>query len=173
MCYDYNMFIQPTILDHLIAFLLSANSSCLYRRNLWLRIKAKRQNLRAEAFRQHIYRLNKNGVIKTDGEMIYIHKRNLSRFIVKNNSVMKNISPGKTQKVLVSFDIPEVKKKTRDWLRNQIRFWGFKMIHKSLWLGSGPLPKEFNNRLRQLGIDGNVKVFKVLLKPHNTLSRSR
>ena len=74
---------------------------------------------------------------------------------------MKNIYPSKTEKVLISFDIPEIKKKTRDWLRNQIKYWDFEMIHKSLWLGHGPLPKEFNDRLKYLGIYENVRIFKI------------
>ncbi len=75
----------------------------------------------------------------------------------------------KDHKMLLSFDIPEAKKKTRDWLRNQIRYWNFEMIHKSLWLGHGPLPKEFDERLKQLGIDKNVRIFKII-RQHNTLS---
>jgi hypothetical protein len=35
------------------------------------------------------------------------------------------------------------------------------MIHKSLWLGYGPLPKEFSERLKQLGIDKNIRVFRI------------
>ena len=35
------------------------------------------------------------------------------------------------------------------------------MIHKSLWLGYGPMPKEFNDRLKQLGIYKNVRIFKI------------
>ena len=61
---------------------------------------------------------------------------------------MKDIFPNKAEKILISFDIPETKKKIRDWLRNQIKYWDFEMIHKSLWLGYGPLPKEFNDRLK-------------------------
>ena len=77
---------------------------------------------------------------------------------------MKDIFPNKAEKILISFDIPETKKKIRDWLRNQIKYWDFEMIHKSLWLGYGPLPKEFNERLALLGINKNVRVFR-LKKP--------
>lgn len=75
--------------------------------------------------------------------------------------MIKSVFPEKTEKVLISFDVPEKKKKTRDWLRNQIKYWDFKMIQKSLWLGYGPLPKEFTDRLRQLGIYENVQIFRI------------
>ena len=152
---------EPTALDHLIAFLLSAHSAKIYRKVLWSRVHARQKDLSLGAFSQHIYRLNKKGIIKAKGNSIYINKENLLNFSTTKNSVMKGIFPNNTEKILISFDIPEKKKKIRDWLRNQIKYWDFEMIHKSLWFGYGPLPKEFNERLRQLGVFENVRIFKV------------
>lgn len=160
MCYDNSM--EPTILDQIIALLLSGRSTYMYRRILWARVNERRKDLKAETFRQHLYRLHKKGIIEPNGDLIYINKENLHKFQLKKNFLIKNVAPSKTQKVLLSFDIPEVKKKTRDWLRNQIKYWDFEMIHKSLWLGYGPLPKEFNERLKQLGISKNVRIFKII-----------
>lgn len=159
MC--YTNFMEPTILDHLIAFLLSARSTKIYRKILWSRLIAKQKRLNVNSFRQHIYRLRKNGVIESKGSEIYIDRKNLLIFSVRRNSVIKNVTPSKTEKILVSFDIPETKKKIRDWLRNQIKHWDFEMIHKSLWVGYGPLPKVFNERLRQLNINKNVRIFRI------------
>jgi len=152
---------ELTTLDHLIAFLLSARSTRIYRKILWSRVYMRQKNLSTEAFRQHIYRLHKKGIIEAKGNKVYIYRENLLKFSVKRNSIMKNIFPDKTEKVLISFDIPEKKKKMRDWLRNQIKYWDFEMIHESLWLGYGPLPKAFNDRLKHLGIYKNVRVFRV------------
>ena len=117
--------------------------------------------MHAGAFNQHIYRLHKKGIVDSHNSFIRIHRHNLRKFSVSRHSIMRDIFPNKTEKVLISFDIPQTKKKIRDWLRNQIKYWDFKMIHQSLWLGYGPLPKEFNDRLKQLGIDKNVRIFKV------------
>ncbi|MBU0998945.1 hypothetical protein KKG24_01360 [Patescibacteria group bacterium] len=156
---------ENTALDHLIAFLLSARSTRIYRKILWVRMQARQKSMNAGSFNQHIYRLHKKGIIESRDGKIHIHRENLLKFSAKNNSmknsVMKSIFPTKTEKILISFDIPEKKKKTRDWLRNQIKYWDFEMIHKSLWLGYGPLPKEFNDRLKQLGIEKNVRIFKI------------
>lgn len=152
---------EPTALDHLIAFLLSARSTRVYRKILWSRVHARQKELSPRAFGQHIYRLNKKGIIEARGDSVYIDKGVLLNFSIRKNSVIKNISPKKTEKILISFDIPEKHKKARDWLRNQIKYWDFEMIHKSLWLGYGPMPKEFNDRLKQLGVFENVRIFKV------------
>ena len=160
MCYTVSM--ESTTLDHLIALLLSGRSAYMYRRILWSRAIERQKNLKAGNFRQHLYRLHKKGIIESNGDIIYINQKNLQKFKIKKNFLIKNVIFNKNQKVLLSFDIPETKKATRDWLRNQIRHWDFEMIHKSLWVGYGPLPREFNMRLKQLGIEKNVRVFKIV-----------
>jgi len=62
---------------------------------------------------------------------------------------------------MVLFDIPERKRKIRNWLRLQLKLWDFEMLQQSVWLGKGPLPKEFNMRLRFLDISECVKTFKI------------
>lgn len=152
---------QPTISDHLIAFLCSSRSTKVYRKILWSRVCARNKISNARAFNQNLYRFRKRGLISTKGNQIQIHRNKLHKELSQRTTVMKGIHPLKTERILISFDIPEEKKKVRDWLRNQIKYWDFKMIHKSLWLGNGPLPKEFNLRLKLFGIEGNVKTFKV------------
>lgn len=152
---------QPTTRDYIIAFLLSSRSIKIYRKLLWERVYSRQKNLNVGAFNQLIYRLRKKGILESRNDQIYIHRDNLLKFSVKNNLIIKNVLPDRTEKVLISFDIPEKKKKTRDWLRNQIKYWEFKMIQKSLWLGYGPLPREFTNRLRQLEIHENVRIFRI------------
>ena len=125
-------------------------------------MQARQKTLGFGAFNQQIYRLRKNGIIRTEKGIVCINKEKLVRFSAQKNSIIKSNLVNKTQKILISFDIPESKRKTRDWLRNQIKFWDFEMIHKSLWLGYGPLPQEFNDRLKHLGINGNVRVFKLV-----------
>lgn len=160
LCYNVEMQ-QPRAIDMLIAFLLSANSNKIYREILWSRIKKRNREINPAAFRQQLYRLEKRGLIKTNRQEVSFCRADLIKHITQKNFIMRDISPGKSEKVILSFDIPETKKKTRDWLRNQIKYWDFKMIHKSLWLGGGPLPKEFYRRLKDLKIDQNVKIFRV------------
>ncbi len=65
---------------------------------------------------------------------------------------------------LVAFDIPEVDRPYRDWIRNQLKIFGYTMLQQSLWIGPGPLPKEFKERLKNLKVEKFVKVFSLAKK---------
>lgn len=68
---------------------------------------------------------------------------------------------------LLAFDIPENNRKARSWLRNQLKIFNYSMLQQSLWLGPGPLPRDFLIRLRDLGLAENVKIFTVKKKEIN------
>lgn len=65
---------------------------------------------------------------------------------------------------LIAFDIPEKNRKIRNWLRNQLKIFGYEMLQQSLWLGPGPLPKLFRDKVTELGIKKNVKIFSFVKK---------
>ena len=69
----------------------------------------------------------------------------------------KNTSPN----TIVAFDISEKDRGMRAWLRNQLKIFGYVMLQKSLWQGPGPLPRAFGDRLVNLGIKKNVRVFAI------------
>ncbi len=69
----------------------------------------------------------------------------------------KNPSPS----MIISFDIPEKNRAIRNWLRNQIKIFNYKMLQQSLWIGPSPLPASFLKRLEDLNIRKNVKTFKI------------
>jgi len=85
-------------------------------------------------------------------------KINTFRYIA---SPFKKDSPDTT---IVSFDIPESDRKIRNWLRNQIKIFGYKMLQQSLWIGPGPLPSSFLKRLENLNIRKNIKIFSKVKK---------
>jgi len=65
---------------------------------------------------------------------------------------------------IISFDIPESNRAIRNWLRNQIKIFGYKMLQQSLWIGPGPLFVSFLNRLEELKIRKCVKIFSKIKK---------
>ena len=73
-------------------------------------------------------------------------------------SPFKKDSP---QNTIISFDVPVHSNILRNWLRNQIKIFGYKMLQQSLWVGPGPLPYQFMKRLEDLKIRKNVKTFKI------------
>ncbi len=73
-------------------------------------------------------------------------------------SPFKGKDPANT---VIAFDIPENSRKSRDWLRNQIKIFGYKMLQQSLWVGPRPLPANFMKRLGDLHIRKNIKTFTI------------
>lgn len=49
---------------------------------------------------------------------------------------------------LVAFDIPESFRKRRDWLRTKLVTQDFRMLQKSVWIGTRPLAEEFLEELK-------------------------
>ena len=59
------------------------------------------------------------------------------------------------------YDIPEDKKKERDWFRRHLAKFGYAMIQRSVWVGPSPLPEDFVSYIKELGLKDKLKVFKV------------
>ena len=59
------------------------------------------------------------------------------------------------------FDIPEVQKAEREWLRWHLKKFHYFMIQKSVWVGPSPLPKKFLDYIKSIKIENGVKTFKL------------
>ncbi len=62
--------------------------------------------------------------------------------------------------MIISFDIPEIYRRKRDWLRIELVSLGFGALHKSVWFGPAPLPKEFIEALNDMKIIKHIKFFR-------------
>jgi len=145
MCYD--SFMKPTTLDILISFLLSARSTKIYRKILWSRMRARQKNLNFQIFNQHLYRLRKKGIIESRGDQILLCKENLLNFSLKKNSVMKNIFPKKTDKILISFDASAVDKRHKAWLKSVNKRIGLSEIKPQPYWGFDDLEHKAGTKL--------------------------
>ena len=63
--------------------------------------------------------------------------------------------------LLLIYDIPEGRKKERDWFRRQLKNFDFVMIQRSVWVGPSPLPKDFLDYLKRIGLQKEFKTFKL------------
>lgn len=63
--------------------------------------------------------------------------------------------------LLLIYDIPEGKKKERDWFRRQLINFNFVMIQRSVWVGPAPLPENFTSYLKRIGLQKEFKTFKL------------
>lgn len=152
---------QNTISDELIAFLFSCKSNRIRRRILYERAK-KRFEMEKSVYNQNIYRLKKNGYLNQDQDTFILSSKGVAYYTNQYRHIKSKIE--KKNKIIFIFDIPENKKKVREWIRFQIKFWDFEMIQKSVWVGYGPFPLEFLNRLKLLEVDKCVKIFNVQSK---------
>ena len=155
----HNNWEKSSFADLLINTLLSSGGTKMFHDTLQKRVSDVSKTY-GENFYQNIYRLKKKGFLDIDDKEIKLtsNKNKLNNFL-KYRYIYKN--PEKDNKLILIFDIPEKQRKTRDWLRNQIKLWGFTMIQKSVWLGTGPLPKDFNDRIKYLGIEKNIRIFNI------------
>jgi|SRR3989344_2653346 len=70
---------------------------------------------------------------------------------------------------IIIFDIPEVQRVRRNWLRIELALLGFSMLQKSVWLGAGPLPERFLENIRDLSLMQSIHIFSI--KKTGTLAR--
>ena len=63
--------------------------------------------------------------------------------------------------LIVMYDVTEQKKKERDWFRRQLKNFSYIMIQRSVWVGPSPLPREFLDYIKAIGLQGHLKTFKL------------
>lgn len=63
--------------------------------------------------------------------------------------------------IIISYDIPTPFNRERDILRGILKSLGFRMIHRSVWVGKVGLPRQFITALRTLRILKFVEVLEV------------
>lgn len=117
----------------------------------------------SNSLRTTISRLHKKGLISKKGEKWHITNegkaiplkgKKYTPYFPKQKYKTK-----KSKNTLVSFDIPEKKRKYRDWLRYELINFGFVFVQQSLWFGP-PLPKEFIKYLHEEKLLQYIKIFK-------------
>lgn len=154
---------EPTIGDLLIATLLSNRNVKTFRSILRER---KFERFKKESISVSLSRLNKKGYLKKNENGWSLTKTGIS-LSKKTYLVSYIFSPFKENSpvnTIISFDIPGPQRSTRDWLRNQIKIFNYKMLQQSLWIGPGPFPSAFFKRLEELKIRKNVKIFSIKKK---------
>ena len=67
--------------------------------------------------------------------------------------------------LVVMYDFPKDKIKERNWFRRHLQKFGYIMIQKSVWVGPSPLPKDFLNYVKSIGLLNQLVTLK-LAKPY-------
>lgn len=110
------------------------------------------------------YNLYKNGLLDKKDNKFFINKQG-KEFLNKTKILqLKNFNPEENKNpknLLLLYDIPEDKKKERDWFRRTLIKYSFVMIQRSVWVGPSPLPKEFIDYVKSIGLKNSIKTFKL------------
>src|SRR3989338_7499738 len=77
------------------------------------------------------------------------------------NSFTSNFKKDAPRNLLLIYDIPEGRKKERDWFRRQLKNFDFIMIQSSVWVGPSPLPENFMNYVKRIGLYKEFKTFRL------------
>lgn len=80
----------------------------------------------------------------------------------------KNKAP---KDLVVMYDIPKDKKKEREWFRRHLQKFDYVMVQKSVWVGPSPLPKDFLNYVKKIGLSDQLRTLK-LAKPYSRESKN-
>lgn len=96
-----------------------------------------------------IFDVNKNDTKKIEKKYFQYH-------YFSNN--FEKTSP---KNLIVMYDIPHEKKKERDWFRRHLKKFNYIMIQKSVWVGPSPLPKDFLDYVKSIGLINQLKTFKL------------
>lgn len=109
--------------------------------------------------------LKNRGYIKEINGTYYITHKGEEFLNKKDQYNFKKFISEKTDKdpkdLLLLYDIPENKKSHRDWFRRELVNLHFIMIQRSVWVGPSPLPKEFTEYLKSIGLKDTIKTFKL------------
>jgi len=76
-------------------------------------------------------------------------------------SFISELKKDAPKNLLLIYDIPEGRKKERDWFRRQLKNFDFVMIQRSVWVGPSPLPAGFLAYLKRIDLQKEFKTFKL------------
>jgi len=122
----------------------------------------RRDRIKQErTLRATLSRLKKTGLIKDDDHLWQLTVAGLRKITSYRSGKKRTLPPTTERQMIIAFDIPEDKRRNRHWLRVELVSLGFEMLQKSVWLGPAPLPKEFLDQLKNMGILTCLKFFEV------------
>ncbi len=127
-----------------------------------------RSDSKDQVLRNTLSKMKKRGLLSnTKGVWTITPEGKL--FIKNEDAKLPKFSDQRTKKaklpktMMVIFDIPEKRRRYRNWLRNELVGFGFELIQKSVWFGPY-LPKEFITYLNEHKLLEYVRFFKVTEK---------
>lgn len=115
---------------------------------------------------QYVYKLKADGLLQEDssGQIKLSQKgKKKIKHLRKNRILNKDLYKQEigSKVIIISYDLPTPFNRERDLLRSVLRVLGFRMIHKSVWVGKVKVPKKFVIGLKNLKILRYVEILEV------------
>jgi len=122
------------------------------------------KELKDDTLRKTLSRLKARGLVENSDRIWKITQKGKDyearRIDYPSRRIFHKIHSRQERNMIVAFDIPEEKRRARDWLRFELRLLDFKPLQKSVWIGPAPLPSEFVKSLSDLNLIRFVKFFR-------------
>jgi len=133
-------------------------------RNEWTNANKKKyeKERNRKRFAWLIHRLKQEGCLKTlkikNNSAILITPKGLDRVFKTKLKLIKRKprKDGKWQMAL--FDIPENKRRKRDYFRNGLQYLGYKMLQKSIWVCQYDVLKETKDLIKRYNLKEYVEL---------------
>jgi len=88
-----------------------------------------------------------------------------------HSTFLSDLKDDLPKNMIVMYDIPSEKRRERDWFRRHLKKFNYIMIQKSVWVGPSPLPIDFTEYVKLIGLKDQLKTFK-LVKPYTGLENN-
>ena len=131
------------------------------------RALADAEQAERRSFSVFLSRLQKDGLIKRDGKMWYILVKGKEKLAVLRERILPDAhyvhekGADKESASIIIFDIPEIERRKRAWLRSVLANLGCVMVQKSVWLLRRPLPRAFIKDIHDMRIARYIHIFGV------------
>ncbi len=116
-----------------------------------------------DEFSKGFYELKKNKYIQKEGKLCYVTPKGRAEIIrtVIRSKPRKEKWDGKWRAIV--FDIPEMSRRDRAFLRRELRWIGFTELQKSVWIFPYDIEKELAALIKLWGKDfkGDIRFMKV------------
>jgi len=116
----------------------------------------KKIKFKEAAIRQSIWRLRRQGFVERKGDRYALTKkgRMLAGYVITRVKIIGRKWDGKFR--IVIFDIPEDKRKIRDWLRQELYLLSYRKLQESVFIGKRPLTKDLIKEIKRKKIGSCV-----------------
>jgi DNA-binding transcriptional regulator PaaX len=118
------------------------------------------KNLKENSARTILWRLQKKGLVKKTEKYYQLTFQGLK--IVKNfktDNSAKTVWDGRWR--MIMFDIPEKKRKERDWLRYQLLCLDYQSVQKSVFIGRQPIEEDVWNDIVERDLNKCIRLITV------------